>query len=308
MIKIRWSEIVIFLCFVVIATVLWYAHAMTSVRNARVPVHITYTGIPERMAWQNMPPETIEIVVRDAGSRLKHYRQDPPQLTIDLSSQVKGERGSIQVGEDQIRSIVTNLLLGTSKLQRVTPENISGEYYRQHEKTVPVMLRAQLTPATEYQFVTVPSLTPSYIKIYGKRAQLDTIEYVFTESATLNGLKDTVSNTLKILPIEGIRMQRTEVLINVIAERFTEKTFTLPVHTTGVPEDEVLHIFPQTVKVTALVSMQHFNDITERDLRAECHYPHGHEQQLEVNIRYHNPHIKSARALPANVEFLIEKE
>lgn len=44
--RIVWSDVLTFLLFLVLAALIWYGHAMHSVRNTRVPVYIQYTGKP----------------------------------------------------------------------------------------------------------------------------------------------------------------------------------------------------------------------------------------------------------------------
>ena len=115
-------EFFVFVCFVVFATLIWYAHAMSSVRSAVVPVTVTYSGVPDNVMLSDSLPTTIHLELRDAGRRLKLYGVNPLSFTFNVGDQIKGETGTIILSSDVIHHAVNSLLQGTTKLQSITPE------------------------------------------------------------------------------------------------------------------------------------------------------------------------------------------
>ena len=108
-------EILTFLLFVVLASLLWYGHAMNSVRNTRVPVLIHYTGKPGSIGLgKEGLPDTVLIEVRDAGKRLNTYHREPLRLTIDLRQYIHGEKGTIHVPSDALRRGISDILQASS--------------------------------------------------------------------------------------------------------------------------------------------------------------------------------------------------
>ena len=162
-------EALLFLLFVALAGFIWYGHAMSSVRSATLPIHIVYKDVPNAVMFDTPLPETLSVEVRDAGRRLRAYSQNSLELTFDIGSQIHGSNGSAEV----IRTAVNSLLQGTTKVQNVTPEQITGEYYRQHSKTVPVRWKGTLTPAKQYQLVGEPTLATREVTVYGKGKLVD---------------------------------------------------------------------------------------------------------------------------------------
>ena len=72
-----------FALFVVLAATIWFGHAMQSERDTRVPVMVSYTGVPETIGFAGDGlPDTVMIEVRDAGKQLNVYKRDPLHLTI----------------------------------------------------------------------------------------------------------------------------------------------------------------------------------------------------------------------------------
>ena len=302
------KDILTFLGFVVLAAFIWYGHAMQSVRNTRVPVMITYTGKPGNIGLgEEGLPEQVMIEVRDAGARLNTYHREPLHLTIDLRSYIHGEKGTIHVPSDALRRSISDILQGTSRLIETKPEEILCPYFTEQEKSVRIHLDADLTPAAEFQFVGAPVLSKSAVKIYGQDKKLAAIDTIYTEPLSLTDLSDTTDLTVALAIPKGVRTEIDSIQVRIIAERFTEKRFMIPLRVTGVPEGQHIRLFPGEVEVRVRVGMSHFAQVQAQDIRAVCHYSHDREDKLDVELRYSNPYITSAWVYPGVVEFILEQ-
>lgn len=305
----RWissKELLIYLTFVVLASSLWYGHAMTSVRNAQVKVKINYSGIPENITFSTPLPETITIEIRDAGRRLVAYSGDDMQATLDISPMIHGKQGEIRITEDVLRRNISGLLQGTSKLQQINPEQIHASYYTQQERTVPIQIQGTITPAQEYLFTEEPTTLAKTIRIYGSRDAIKAVDTIYTEEVTLTELRDTTYTLLHLTAPEGIRLSSDTVSLRTIAERFTEKIFVVSVATLNVPEDKLLRTFPHEVTVTTRVSLAHFAQVEAQHVYAYCLYPRSNQNEVSVHVSYKNPYIYGVRVSPPALEFIIE--
>ena len=126
--RLNWKEGVIFLGFIALATILWYIHAMTSVRTENVEVQVRYTGISTTIAFKDTLPSSITVEVRDAGQRLKTYFKEQPVITLNLAPLLDAPTGEVIVSEEKLRSSVTSILQGTSKLLAISPSTIRTSY------------------------------------------------------------------------------------------------------------------------------------------------------------------------------------
>ena len=301
-------DVLTFLLFVVIATLVWYGHAMQSVRNTRVPVMIQYTGKPDAIGLTNPGlPDTVMIEVRDAGARLNTYHRDPLRLTIDLHSYIHGERGRIYIPSDALRRSISDILQGTSRLIETKPEEITCNFFTEQEKSVAVAFSGELKPALEYQLIAQPTLSRKRMKIFGDERSLQTIDTIYTESQEITEISDTVDIRCALAAPEGIRMEADSVDVRIIAERFTEKKFSVPVHIKGVPEGYRIRLFPKEVEVSVRVGMNHFGQVKASDIHATCTYSPERTDKLDIEIHYTNPFITAAWAYPGVVEFILEQ-
>ena len=300
-------DILTFLLFVVLAACIWYGHAMHSVRNSHVPVLIQYTGKPGNIGLGEPGlPDTVLIEVRDAGSRLNAYHREPLRLTIDLRQYIHGEKGTIHVPSDALRRSISDILQGTSRLIETKPDEIRCPYYTEQEKTVVLAFDGEIGMADEYQPVGKPTLSRNKVKIYGDEKRLNAIDTLFTEHQELTNLSDTTQVRLALAIPKGMRAEADSVTLTVIAERFTEKKFVLPIHVTGVPEGRRIRLFPHEAEVNVRVGMSHFAQVQASDIKAVCAYSPEREDKLDVELRYSNPYITAAWAYPGVVEYLLE--
>jgi len=301
-------DILTFLLFVLLASMLWFGHAMQSVRNAHVPVLIQYTGKPGSIGLASPGlPDTVLIEVRDAGARLNTYHRDPLRLTIDLHSYIHGEKGTIHITADALRRSISDILQGTSRLIETTPEEITCAYFTEQEKTVALAFDGELSPAKEYQITQGPILNHKSLKLYGEDKCLATIDTIYTVHTVLRDIVDTVDTRVAVVAPKGLRVNRDSVNVRVIAERFTEKKMLIPLHVIGVPEGSHIRLFPKEVEVSARVAISHFAQVQASDITATCTYSPERKDKLDVDIHYTNPHISSAWVYPGVVEFILEQ-
>ena len=299
-------EIPTFLLFVVLASILWYGHAMNSVRNTHVPVLIHYTGKPGSIGLgQEGLPDTVMIEVRDAGKRLNTYHSEPLRLTIDLRQYIHGEKGTIHVPSDALRRSISDILQGTSSLIDTKPEQITCSYFTEQEKSVVLVFDGEVNLANEYQLVKEPKLSRTKIKLYGQDKALAGIDTLRTEYTVLREVSDTMNVRLALAVPKAMRAETDSVDLRIVTERFTEKKFILPIRVINAPEGYFMRLFPSEVEVSVRVGLSHFSQVNDYDLRAVCKYTPDRRDKLDVELQYTNPHITAAWAYPAVVEFLL---
>ena len=301
-------DILTFLLFLVLSSLIWYGHAMQSVRNTRVPVMMQYTGKPGNIGLGEPGlPDTVMIEVRDAGARLYTYHREPLHLTVDLRQYIHGEKGTIHVPTDALRRSISDILQGTSRLIDTKPEEISCPYFTEQEKNVVIAFSGEITPANEYQLVGHPELSRTSIKIFGQDKALAKIDTIYTEYSTLTDITDTMSTRMALALPQSVRTETDSINIRVIAERFTEKKFIVPLHVLNVPEGVHLRLFPNEVEVSVRVGISHFAQVQATDIKAVCIYTSERSDKLDVELRYSNPYITSAWVYPGVIEFMVEQ-
>lgn len=295
-----------FLLCLLCATIIWYGHALSTVRSATITVPITYTGIPDNVGFSEPLPDRLSVELRDAGKRLGYYMQMDARIEVDLSGQFVQDRGHIHISADQLRPKLSDFLQGTTSMQTFSPDVIHTDYYKQHEKTVPIILVGQIQPAAQYRQVGVTRLSRERVHIYGSRASLDSIHSIRTEQLAITNAKDSIRQQVRLIAPNGIRMAAPTVEVSAYMQRYTEKSLQVPLHAISHVHDQHLRLFDNTVTVVVQVGMDQYADVTEKAVRAYVEYTDSSEELLPVHVQTHDSGVVAVRVSPARVEYIME--
>lgn len=139
-----------FLCFVLVAGVMWYGHAISSEREATLHIPIRYTGIPQDVVFEPALPDRLDITLRDAGRRLIAQNEEISMIVFDLTDQIKEGSGKVHVPYDQIVQKLPGAMQGsgTTKIMSMSPNQIDGTYSeRYNERKYTMQIETKKVPA-----------------------------------------------------------------------------------------------------------------------------------------------------------------
>ena len=307
----RNKDIFLFILFFLLAALLWFGHAMQSVRTTTVPVYIHYTGKPGHIGLTKEGlPSQVMITVRDAGHRLRAYHKNPPHITIDLHQYIHGDSGTILIPSNDLRASIKAVLQDNSNLLSTSTDEIQCGYFKEAGKPVTVIFTGKANPADGYQQIGEPQLTHQRIQIYGPKDIINKIDTIRTKAAVFNNLTNPLNARVALEVPKGIRAEMDSVTVTLPVEQFIEKRLSVKIEVAN-PKDiqegvkEVL-FFPSTVDVNIRVGSQYADKINESYFKATCKYPLSVDvgDRLEVTLNYQeNPHITSMWFYPKEVEY-----
>ena len=304
----RNKDIFIFFLFFLLAALLWFGHALQSVRTTRVPVYIHYTGKPGNIGLtkEGLPDQVI-ITVRDAGHRLNTYHQNPPQITIDLHQYIHGESGTILIPANDLRASIKAVLQDNSNLLSASPDEIRCGYFKEADKTVSLVFTGSVSPADGYQQLGEPTLAKKKIKIFGQKEVIRKIDTLYTEEVAFTNLTDSLEKNVALVVPQGVRAEMDSVTLTLPIEQYTERRMTIPIVARGVPDGTTLRLFPNEVDVNMRIGISHFDEIKEEDIHAYCYFPALPQVSVEVKLSYpKNPHVTSVWYYPTEVQYIKE--
>ena len=295
----------IFLLFVGLATLFWWGQAMSTPREYTIQVPVTYTGYDGSIVFEKPLPNEIEITVRDNGQQLRAIKKQKLNLNINLEHLLSNNK--LLISAEVLRPRLQEILPGSTSIQHTQPEYIEVNYRVQQKKIVPVELISIIELVPQYQLAHAPEISPSEVKIYGSTAQLDSITKIITDSVHLIDLQQSILKEVPLIAPKGVRVEPSTVQVAWEVEQFTEKSFRLPLQVEGISRGEKIRLFPSEVEAIVRVGISQFEKIEADDLQAVCPYPTAQDKKLTVEIRSTNPYITSSRAIPAHVEYIIER-
>lgn len=281
---------------------------MSSPRDFTIAIQVAYTGIDQEVVFENALPETIALTIRDNGKQLRQIKEAVKQCEYDLHPLLHDQEGSIELSAENFRAKLQDLLPGSTKIQKISPELFSTNYYRLVHKTVPVHVQTTIRIAPQHQLIDTPVALPDSIQIYGSKQAIDTITHINTSETYIDDLRGQMELTTSLELPAGIKASQDKVQIQCAAELFTEKSFTLPITVINVPENANVRLFPQVVSIVVRVGMSQFAQVEASQFTAYCEYPTIAADALDVQIRHNNPHITHIRIAPEKVEYMINRK
>lgn len=300
-------DALVYLLFVLLATIIWFTNAFSTRREITITVPVTYTNIPNDYIFTSPPTNHVRVTLEDEGIDLFRNRGRHYLLSFDLTDYIHGEEGSFVIPMDEVRTIIAQQLAGDAGLSAFTPEVLSGTYTRQHEKLVPVIFSGQVKPAPQHQLCSDIKLSPRLVHVYGTEQDLKAIDHIETVLTEYEGVQDSFATRLPLIIPQGVRILPDSVGLSVVAELFTERAMQLPICTPDLQNSgQVLHLFPSQATVTFRVGTTWFNKVNESDLEVFVDLPQDGSDHLPVKVTNHNPHITHIRVKPNEVEYLIE--
>ena len=301
------KDALVYLSFVLLATVIWFANAFSTRRTVTMTIPIHYTHIPDDYIFTSAPTDYVHVTLEDEGIDLFHNRRRLYELAFDLSEHLTGEEGTFVIPMDELRQAIAQQLVGDASLTAFAPELLTGSYTRQHEKLVPVVYTGQVKPAAQHQLCDEITLMPDSVKVYGTEQDLASVTHVETALTDYEGVQDTFLTRLALMVPKGLRIVPDSVQLTAVAEQFTERAMQLTICVPELNEQgKILRLFPNKVNVTFRIGTAWFSSVKEGDIEAYVNLPKTGIDHLPVLVENHNPHITHIRVKPQEVEYLIE--
>ena len=281
--------------FVSLAASFWLLIKLSKtgyVDTIRYPV--TYVNIPKNKLLIQPENATIAVRVNTVGFRLLGLgRKKHEPLEIDVkrfSRSVEKGASTYYWLPNLYRDEMEASLESQTQLLRLDPDTLFFEMVDKVTKSVPVLLKSNITYAKGFAPYVPPQLTPDFIEVSGPAAMLDTLEYVHTESIVLKNLMAEVQTELLIIqPNKPVEINPEVVGLHIDVAQFTEKTLVVPITILNPPRGQQVGVHPNKVEVTLRVALRDFDLVTEDKISAVCNmaqlreFPERKRLVLDIN-------------------------
>lgn len=312
-------RVMVYLVMVLISALLWFFNKTGSTVSTVTEYKVEYFGLPkDHYLLPGITTQALFLTISAKGSLfLTHTSQNPP-LRIDLSKldirQFPDSDSTLKfVTNDDVRPIVEAQLPSDYKCLAVKPDTIKLDFGRSMMKKVPVVLDYDVTFEKQYRFSKKPLLQPDSVEVSGSVNIMDSVLFVETEHIELKGLKDSISQKVRLKIPKDIFCNLYFSQVDFFVEKFTENTLEIPIRCVHVPDSVNLRIFPQKISLKYNVGWANFNNISPEMFLATVDYAElsGEKKPkyLTVNIlKYPESFgVTNITFQPESVEYLVER-
>lgn len=308
-------RIVIFALCLFIATALWFLNALSKDYSTTVSYPVKFVNPPRNMFLTSNPPAKFQLNVNAHGFSLLRHKLSlsSSPIVLDLTTirqEEDGTSNTITVQTQNLISRFSDQVSSEITITDITPQVLTLIFDSLETKMVSV--EANIKKEFKSQFYQKGAITvkPESIQISGPATALDTIQSLKTELTEIKDINTDIERTVRVSHPENTRVSEERITIQIPVERFTEKEISLPIQVKNKPETTSIKLFPSEAKISFLVGMSEYENITAADFKAFVDYNEAdHDAEtLKIEIESKPPYIQMLRISPQNVEFLVETE
>jgi YbbR domain-containing protein len=196
------------------------------------------------------------------------------------------------------------------ELIAITPERLIIPFSNKAKKKVAVKLQRSIDLSPEIWFAKPIDLLPDSVMIYGKKEQLDAVDFIETEELLLVDVSESSKHSLLLnIPVDvQCKIENIEVVIDV--EPFVEQLIKYQVEARNLKKGYSIRLFPELVQVTLRAPKDKYS-MLQTDflkLKVDASLISDQIRTLEIEVESLPSFIRLQRVYPSSVEFLLIKD
>lgn len=310
-------RLMVFLVCLAIATVFWFLNALNKEYTVDLSFPVKYTNLPKNKILANSPPDHFTLKVNSYGFTILRHK-----LSMAFSPLVfnvndftgrrmeSSESSKFRIGTRQFINRISAQVSNELRIIEIQPDSLYFEFDKIVHRKIKVEPNITYTLKQQYYLNGNITTDPDSVLVSGAESVLDTLQYVLTQKQHYKELEKNTQRNVQLEGYENLTIEPKRVILKIPLEEYTEKNLIAPVHVTDAPANVNIKLFPDKVKVSFLVALSHFSDITEADFKLTVPYSDVVEKKemLKINLDTKPQNILSVSVVPEQVEYLIEEK
>lgn len=305
-------RIIVFMICLLIATALWFLNALSKDYTTTISYSVKYTNPPQNVFLASNPPSQLDLKVNAHGFTLLRHKLSisVSPIVLNLSSIVRNNDysgKSVTIRSEDLLRRISDQVSSEITVNDVNPKAITFIFDSLQTRKVPVEALVKIGFKPQYFLSGDIIVEPDTVNITGPATIIDTVSRLYTRIFENEELDAPVKTPLTVVIPERTRIDPERVVLSIPVERFTEKTFKIPVEVRDKPDDVNMKVFPSEVTVAFLVGLSDYDQIQNTDFTVFVSYDSiSTSDVLEVNLDKIPAFVQQVRISPPNVEYLIE--
>ena len=251
--KIGGRDFGVFLMSLLLAFGIWLIHNLSLSYSDAMIVPVIAECNLEGHSNISSNSSSIAARCRTTGFGLLRNRHKAKKEAIHIRFDTKDmhhvDGEMFYISSAELGNYVTEIFGDGVRLESFLSETVQFRFPYENNKKVPVQAMSVVSFRPQYMAISTMRLQPDSVTIYGEPFHLENVDRVFTRTIDLPNLKSSAHGSVKLEPIQGVRISDSEVNYSLDVSRFVEITEEVQVTTRGVPAGVKLAVYPSTAKV-----------------------------------------------------------
>ena len=300
--------------FLFISLSFWFLSMLSKQHETTLKVPLIYSNFPADKLVSAPFANFVEVRVKAPGFSILFYNLfnfSKLSLDIDKANTKPNKVGSevFWIMNTQRKSVV-EIISSSMELIDISPERLIILLSNKEKKKVAIKLNQTISLKAEMWFANPVILIPDSIMIYGKKKQLDTIDFIYTEELLLTDVSESNSNKVSLSIPEQVQCKIKNIDVIIKVEPFVEQLIEYKVQVKNLKKGYTIKLFPEEVQVTLRASKDKYS-MLQTDfltLKVDASLISNENSTLNVEVENLPSFIKLQRVYPSRLEFLLIKE
>ena len=311
LVKTPWKKILAFSFCLFLSAIFWFIQIYRQNFNATYSLPVKYIAIPENVVFETKLPDRINITIKDNGYALfkNFFTHRHDSIVVNVADIIKYSSSKTLQGA-AFEQVIKEKLLPSSELVNYDPTRVSFYYTPLDEKKIPVIFDGQIFLQAGYLLNGDIQVSPDSVIVYGAKDVLNSMDYAYTVSDTINNLKSNDPINYRIKSVYNAKFVPDHVQIVVPIDKYTQKDVSVSISCINLPSDIKIKFFPSSAKISFLVGISKYESITDQNFSIQFDYEELKdikETSIPLRITSSPDHIQNLVMTPSEVEFIFEK-
>lgn len=224
-----------------------YAHVYTEQEvESEIAVPLRVSGLPAGLVIDEPVPPTVDLALRGKGKQILKLKIDQPEILVDLSGATPGKIQRMLSPTDVALPVGSQVTV----TEIVDPKMVVFSVDTLISRSLPVrpVLRGELPEGA--LLLETPEVQPSRVTVVGGASIVNGLESLETTPLEMDGIKESQSRELGVVPVPGARIDpaRVRVLVSV-ARQETRVLFPVPIRVENLGGRLAARVEPDSAEV-----------------------------------------------------------
>lgn len=260
-----------YLLFLILTLILWFAIQLTKSYSFQNELSIQLSNIPKHIVLDSSE-QNLNVNLKSNGFKLWKYNMSSDKFTIDFND-FAVDSFQLKMGASQLKKIIANTYDFNSEDITLDKLLLTFEFKRKETQIVPVKSYLKFRFASGYNTIDTLKLSPDSVVISGSKQDLEKINSIKTQQVELKNVDDTLRGEIPLVkPNSNVEISYDKVEYYLPVKKFSENALMIDIEAINIPDSLELNIFPNEAKVSFLVALQSFENVSSTDFKVVCDY------------------------------------
>lgn len=251
--KLPGRDIAFFLMSLMLAFGIWLIHNLSLQYSETLSVPVVAECDISGHSNVSANSSTIAARCRTSGFSILRGRHKAKKDAIHVSFNSKdmhyAEKDMFYISAAELSNYVSDIFGEGVQLESFLSESVQFRFPVENHKKVPVHAVTIISFKPQYTALSPINLKPDSVLVYGEPYHLENINMVYTKAIELSNLKSSAHGSVKLEPVQGLRMSEQEVGYSLEVTRYVEISTEVAVTPRNVPAGMKLSVYPSTARV-----------------------------------------------------------